>query len=202
MRWWLFLILTTAPSNGTATTGIRVSLSTWLAVVVARTPPRAWYSVPLQCSVAYVLWGCQDTAVGLGVHAKFIDVVHALGDGALAATTCRRRHPAQPVVVDAGGDGGAGDDQSCDEQPKRQQKRRGIGHCFLLLLLFSLQDSTHIYDTRILGRTKSGWQPIFKAVELQENGIVFVYIYRNTTWLEQRYMYLFLIYLLVSGFLV
>ncbi|KAG4913689.1 hypothetical protein JHK82_054275 [Glycine max] len=48
----------TATSDGGAATSVRISICTWLAVVVGSTPPRAWHGVTLQRLVAYILRGC------------------------------------------------------------------------------------------------------------------------------------------------
>ncbi|KAA8536842.1 hypothetical protein F0562_029320 [Nyssa sinensis] len=77
-------LTTPAASNGTATAGVGIGLSTGPAIVVGGAATGAGDSVPLQRTVADVLGGGKDTPVDLEVEAELL-AGEALGDGPLAA---------------------------------------------------------------------------------------------------------------------
>lgn len=57
-----------APCNTVATTAVRVSLSSGLAIVIGSAASGTWHGVPLQCTVADVLGGRQNAPADLGVQ--------------------------------------------------------------------------------------------------------------------------------------
>lgn len=79
---------TTAASNSTATTTIRVGLRTCLAIVIGCTSLGTWYVVLVQSIVAYVVASRQYPPVDLRVHLKLI-VSHAFCHRSLASSGSR-----------------------------------------------------------------------------------------------------------------
>ena len=103
--------LTSAACDGTASSTIRISLSTRAAIVIGSATPRARHSVPPQGTVAYVPPGGKNTPVALWVHLKFrpeqIGFVlrqQTFGDGSTALRF--HREEAQLLVAPAEVDSG------------------------------------------------------------------------------------------------
>ena len=120
---------TPAPCNGAASTAVRVSLSSGLAVVVWCTASRARHGVPPQSAVADVLTGGQDTAADFRIEFELLSA-ETLRYCAFAGRLVR--NPSEAVVdPEAAVDGGWGAAEDHKHSGADQEECRGIesGHC-------------------------------------------------------------------------